>query len=1219
MRSKLIAVALFVVAVAAFAQSDRGTITGTITDQAGAVVAAAAVEAKNVDTGAVFPAASTGTGNYTIPQLPVGNYEISATVPGFKKYVRTGIAVQVAQTLRLDMTLEVGSASESISVSAEASLLKTETADVSQNVNVSTLNELPIMGVGSAASGSSGIRNPNNVVNLVPGTYYVPNSQVKINGAPTNSQSYRVEGMDATNQGFPYAAAQTQPSVDAIQEISVQTSNFAAEFGIVGGGFFNVTMRSGGNQYHGSAYDYLVNEVLNAGTPFTNSTDHPGQLIRPRARRNDYGFTLGGPVSIPKLYNGHDKTFFFFNYEQFREVQIINNTPITVPTAAYRNGDFSNLIALGGNAQLKDSKGNLLKDNQGNPIYAGEIFDPLTGNPFPGNIIPKNRIDPVAAAVQALIPLPSNPNSAFNNLLPTYPSDRVTSIPALKIDHMINDRQRLAFYWSLTRTDSNYSPTYGQSEGLPTPITATRGTHIHSQVERLNYDNTLSPTLLLHIGVGYQQNIFVDDAPVLDYNAVSALGLKGATLNRNFPIFNGFCPNAPGTFTAVCTATGGMANMGPSAGQTHSYWEKPAANASVTWVKENHTYKAGFDGYVQAVPTYPFSNTAGAYTFSGNETALPAVIASGAVNGSTGFPYASFLLGAVDQYNIAAPAAYRQSKKQMGLFAQDSWKVSRKLTLSYGVRWDYGTYYKEEHGRALNFSFTTPNPSTGNMPGAFIYEGSGPGQCNCDFAKNYPWAFAPRLGAAYQINPKTVVRAGWGIIYGQTSINSLGINSAGVAATTTATSPGLGKPATTLSTGIPVTPTWPNFSPGVLPLFASGGQALPTGVGYLDPQAGRPPRQNQWSIGIEREITPNLVVEAAYVGNRGVWWQAPSLKDINAVTPQILANYGLNIANGTDQTLLTSALSSAAAIARGFKAPYAGFSLSNTVAQSIRPFPQFSNIPVIGNPMGKTWYDSLQIKATKRLSHGLNVSSAFTWQKSQQVGVDGNANPAIAGTNFVNNVVGNPYTNKSIGLYDQPFVFVVAASYQIPKWAPTKVLSYALKDWQIGTLLQYSSGLPIPTPAATTSLASQLFQPTLMERVAGQPLYNVDLNCHCFDPSTTYVLNPKAWVNPAAGTFSDASPFYGDFRYQRHPMENLNFGRTFRFKERMSLNLRAEFSNIFNRTYLNNPSATTPLSALPPLNSLGQTTGGYGFINRGVTGTQFGQPRAGTIVVRFQF
>jgi len=1244
MRSFLRACCIFVIACAAFAQSDRGTITGTVTDAAGAVVANVAISARQIETGASFDTTTTATGNYTLTQLPVGPYEITATFPGFKRFVRSGVTVAVAQVLRIDIPLEVGAATDSVTITAEASLLKTESGDVSSNVQVQTLDQLPMLSVGSAAAGSSGIRNPNNVLNVVPGVYYVPNSQVKINGAQTNSYAYRVEGMDSTNIGFPYAAAQTQPSVDAIEEVAVQTSNFAPEFGQSGGGFFNVTMKGGSNQFHGSGYDYLVNEVLNAGVPFSFANPNPkgtaDGLYRPAARRNDYGFTVGGPVFIPKVYNGRDRTFFFFNFEQFRETQSVPFVD-TVPTQAYRGGNFSGALI-----QALTGPGGTKTDPLGNALVSNTIYDPLSRsvqngttveNPFANNTIPLAQMDPVALKIQSLIPLPTNTGN-INNFTTTQPSVRHTTIPSLKIDQMIGSKQKLSFYWSFTHTDSQFSQIYGNYDGFPLPITQARGTFIHSHVERLNYDYTVSPTVLAHIGVGYQQNNFFDDAPVLNYNASTSLGLNGATLNSRFPVFNGFC-TAPG-----CTAAGGLYGSAGALGpptQGHSYWEKPTTNESVTWVKENHTFKFGSDIYWSAVPQISYTNTAGAYSFNANETAFPSLVGTPLSGGSLGFPYASFLLGLVDGYNIAAVPDYRQSKKQLGFYAQDSWKVTRKLTFTYGVRYDFGTYYQEEHGRAVDFSPTTANPILGGYPGSFLYEGTGPGSCNCQFAKNYPYAFGPRVGVAYSINDKTVLRAGWGFIYGTTSVNGAGALTSGIVNTQTVSSSGLGNPATTLSKGIPTTPAFPSQT---LPLLPIGGQALPAGVSFVDPNLGRPPRQNQWSIGIEREVMKDLAFDVSYVGNRGVWWQAPGMVDLNAVTNQILQNHGFNLSDPATQTLLfggtgvtsllstaLSAVNPAIAAQYNIKAPYAGFAASNTVAQALRPFPQFANIPVLGPPLGKTWYDSLQTRLTKRFSHGLTVNSTFSWQKSQQlgtaggIGLEGNGNATVpngAGipTTYVNNVVGDPLGNKSISSLDQPILFTLAASYSLPKIHQLGVAKYVFQDWQVGTLLNYSSGLPIPVPAATTPLASQLFQPTYMNRVAGQPLYLVsNLNCHCFDPSTTPVLNQAAWTNPALGQFSTSSPYYGDFRYARHPVENINLGRTWRIKERMSLNLRVEFANFLNRAFIPNPTATNP-TVNPTHNGLGNLTGGFGFINTAYQPTvQAAQPRNGTIVMRLQF
>ena len=334
-------------ATGVLAQSDRGTITGTIADPAQAVVANASIEAKNIDTGVVYPGASSATGNYTLTSLqPGGNYELSITVPRFKKYTRRALTVQVAQTLRVDITLEVGSASESVTVSGAAPLLKTESGEQSHNVSTERLDNLPLLVTGDQA-GSSGIRNPYSVVALLPGSYYTgvisgAGLMVRINGAPSNTETILIDGQDATNGLGQSAQQQNQPGTDAIEEWAILTSNYAAQFGQAGGGIMNVTTKSGTNRYHGSGYDYFANEVLNAGQPFTD--DGRGNLIRSQQRRNDYGFTLGGPVWIPKVYNGREKTFFFWSAEEYRLGQSVLASPLSIPTAAFRTGGLSQAV-----------------------------------------------------------------------------------------------------------------------------------------------------------------------------------------------------------------------------------------------------------------------------------------------------------------------------------------------------------------------------------------------------------------------------------------------------------------------------------------------------------------------------------------------------------------------------------------------------------------------------------------------------------------------------------------------------------------------------------------------------------------------------------------------------------------------------------------------------------------------------------------------------------
>jgi hypothetical protein len=1211
---------LLVLSWAAFAQSDRGTITGTIADPAGVGIAHAAVAARNVDSGATYPVASSDTGNYTIGELPVGAYELTVKVPGFKEFIRRGLTIQVAQTLRIDVALEIGNATESVTVTAEASLLKTESGELSENVSIERLDNLPLLPTGPAA-GNSGIRNPYAVIALLPGSYYAGtgtaanNSTVQINGAPVNTEATLVEGMDATNPIGQGLVQFNQPGADSVQEFSVMTSNYPAEFGQSGGGIINVTMKAGTNQFHGTVYEYLVNEFLDAGQPFTNNGN--GGLIRPETRRNDFGGTIGGPVWIPKVYNGHNKTFFFFNFEQYRLTQNVIPTPISVPTAAYRQGNF-------GAAELTTQLGT---DPLGRPIYGNEIYDPQSvftangesvANPFPNNAIPLTRIDPVAMNIQNLLPQPTNTSLLANNYQNPYISTTTTTTPSIKGDQVLGPKGKLSFYYSKIR---NQEPIAVGANGLPEPLSTDSGTDIRSNTERLSYDYIISPTLLLHLGGGFMQSSLGQPAESV-FNAAT-IGLIGPfSQPAQFPVISGTA-NAQGGLGAATVGTAPGAALGQGA---HSYTisEQPTSIANLTWVKGNHTYKFGASMLIQGDINLNLSTLNGTYAFSNLQTALPYVAlnnSTGSVAGNTiGFPYASFLLGLVATGNIHPPSETRLGKSEWAGYIQDSWKVTRKFTLDYGLRYDYSTYFQEQFGRASDFSPNTPDPSAGGHPGAVIYQAN----CNCAFAHNYPWAFGPRLGAAYQVTPNTVARAGFAIAYAGTPEYGNG-GGGGAASDPFGPNANAFEPSMVLSQGSPLTAAqiaWPNLSPGYYPLVSAG--AAPVGAGppvVVDQNAGRPARNYQWSVGLQRQITGNLMVEAAYVGTRGIWWpfsgstsNPGDLVNYNYLSPQLLSTYGLSLNNPADLAILSAQVGSPTAGPFMDKIPYAGFPLTATVAQSLRPFPQFnSGLAPTWAPLGDTWYNSLQAKATKRFSHGLSATFAFTWSENLDT-MEGGSVPTD---------VGNRQTARMLDSLDRPLVTSWALNYTVPtilggsKSPGLKAVSWVARDWQIGGFFQYSSGSLIPPPLANASptLLTDVFQSTVQDRVPGVPLFTENLNCGCFNPATTFALNPAAWVNPPAGQFGTAT-FYNDYRYQRRPVENLALGRLFRIRESMSLNLRVEFQNVFNRTEVNNPSATNPQQA-QTVNAAGQTTAGFGFIN--TLGTTFAAPRQGMIVARFQF
>ncbi|MCU1335836.1 MAG: hypothetical protein JWO19_1417 [Bryobacterales bacterium] len=1241
MRSFLLFAGSFVFALAILGQSDRGTITGTISDPAGAVVASAKVEAKNIATSAVYSAASTDTGNYTLSQLPAGDYELNVAVQGFKKYVRQGITVQVAGTLRVDVVLEVGATTESVTVTESTPLLKTESGELSHNVSTDKLDNLPAITLGSGTSVGN-IRNPLQAITLLPGTAFATDNTLRVNGMPSSTYSIRIEGQDATNGISRQSTQVNQAGLDAIQEVTVQTSNYAAEFGQAGGGYFNYTMKSGTNQFHGSAYDYFVNEALNAGTPFTAGTgDKSNQHLRSAQRRNDYGFTFGGPIRIPKVYNGHDKSFFFFNFEQFRESQTVTTGLQNVPTLAYRAGDFS--AAQG--AQLTIG-GQPASDALGNPLFQNAVYDPKTQRvaldgsivrlQYPGNKIPLTDMDPVAARIQAMIPLPTNNGLINNYAVPAYTNFRHTEIPSIKIDHNISSTIKVAGYYSATRT---YSP---QADGYTQAFTNAYPQDTLSQTTRINYDQTITPTVLLHLGAGLLYTNTNQLTPQFDQ---STLGWGGNfTYSQAFPYISFGNDAARGGFSLPGNNATGQAFL-------FAYYKdiKPTSNASLTWVKGNHTIKTGGEVIFEGTPVQSYSRAHGNFTFAAQQSGNPWEEARG-LNSTTGLGYASFLLGRNSALQHSAGANGRLGDHSSGFYIQDTWKVTRKLTLDYGLRYDYVTLYKEEYGRMQNAALHLPNPAAGGRLGTVIYEAT----CNCSYNHNYPWAIGPRLGAAYQINAKTVLRVGAGLAYG-TSPNQQNLGYS-IGDFYTVTTPGYGEAADLLRDGNPYAPGnrfgnapifWPDFRPNY-PIEVSPGLRPPTSPFiYVDRNSGRPPRILQWSIGLQREITRNLVVEAAYVGNRGVWWTAPALstESYNALTPDILSAYGLNTNVAADRTLLTTRINSPAVISRfpwlaNPNNVYPGFPATSSLNQALRPQPQWGTLsPFLGPPLGDTWYDSLQAKVTKRFSHGLSVDSAFTWQKELALGANADTTYLTPAPALISDVF-NRNTNKQLSAFSRPLMLVVSFNYTTPRIAADgagmKVMSWMARDWIVAGLLRYQSGQLIRSPASNNGFFAQTLRNafgvfgggnTFWNRVQGQNLFLVDPNCKCFDPTTQLVLNPAAWTDAAPGQFGTSAAYYDNYRWQRQPAESLSLGRNFRlFREGMNFNIRAEFQNVFNRLYLANPALVnvsgfnpTPSSPSAPTvrNATGALSSGYGFVN--TFNGNGSQPRSGQIVARITF
>ncbi|HTA44077.1 MAG TPA: TonB-dependent receptor [Bryobacteraceae bacterium] len=1281
---------LLLCALAVYGQGNRGSITGTITDPQGGVTPNAAIDVKNADTGELFHGGTSSTGNYVIP-VPAGKYEMTVSVTGFKKYVRTNIEVVTATDTRQDVKLELGATTETITVTEEAPLLKTESGELSHTMTTNDVTQLPLLTTnGSGGStGNGNIRNPLQEVLLLPGTGFVNDNALVVNGLPANSENIRIEGQDSTSNIWKIAQQNSQGGVDAIQEVAVQTSNFNAEYGQAAGGYFNYTMKSGTNQFHGSGYDYFVNEGLNAGTPFTDRCTQSGlyctdtadrQHIRNRVRRNDYGFTVGGPVWIPKVYNGRNKSFFFVNFEQFRQNNLNGTTTTTVPTPAYRAGNFSTALCssyIGGAADGTGGTcvpypgvtqgGKPAVDTNNTPLVQGMIFNPYSTaivggqqvrTPFSNNTIPASLQDPVSLAIQKFLPLPNAPGDTNNYNVPAYRSFQHTTNVSVKMDQSLSSTIKISGYYSQLNT---FSPNV--NGGITPLFLGGADTNQWNHTTRLNYDQTITPTLLFHVGIGYFQTSEPHVAPPFDQ---STLGLKGYFANNIFPDLSGLV-GAQGGYGNAATLAGGVG----STFSATAYEEKPTANTSLTWVRGNHTFKAGGDYTQEGYPVPSLWRANGNFTFNAAETSDPWQFGQAlSATNPTGFAYASFMTGLPDVLQLNAPTDIRLGYHSLGVFLQDSWKVTRKLTVDYGLRYDYQTFMKEQYGRMQDASFSTFDPVTGHN-GAVLYGAT----CKCEFSHNYPYAFGPRLGFAYQIDTKTVIRGGGGIqydvaeapngvLYSAADYYTINPNGYGISPMQNTANPAQNG----LQGGNPYAPgnpygnvpvVWPNLNQNKYPFFNNGIAAPTQGASpfvFFDPQ-NRPGRTFTWSIGVQREVMKNLVAEIAYVGNRGSWFPAPNMDQIasNSLTPALLlSQFGIDFNNPNDRALLTDQITNPAVQARfpQFKTVlvngtltvpsiYPGFPASQTLQQALRNVPQWGGVsPWLGPPLGKTWYDSMQVKVTKRYSHGLQAQGNFTWAKGLVNGAASDSTYYLTGQALTTDIY-NYGDNKQLNQYVRPLAMTITFSYTTPKFSATgfgmKLLSQVTRDWQLSSVLRYQSGALIALPASLNQLTTQLgrtnplgFTNTFGNNywnLTGQPLLKFDPNCGCFNPQTTGVFNLGAFTDAPSGTWSNSAPFYNNFRWQRQPAESLAFARNFRLgpaERNYVLQIRAEFQNIFNRLFLAPPGVANTNPNLPIVTTTyaGQAINNSGFgsvatLNGG--GATGAQPRSGQIIARFTF
>lgn len=1141
---------------ALFAQSERGTITGTVRDASGAIVPAAKVTITNTNTGVAVSIPSSDTGDFTVPQLPVGIYSVRVEKDGFRPASLTGIELNASSTVRADAALEVGASTQAVEVSASGMTLSTENAKTSVTMNNKLVDELPLV-VGGA------LRSPFNLAAMTPEAKNLGGDNgFALGGGQAAGYGTVLDGVSAnTARALSQSwVAVNAPSIEAVTEFTVDTNGFKAEFGQASGGVMSFASKSGTNDFHGSVYEFMRNNALDANNFFNNRAG----LSRPVYKQHDFGASAGGPVWIPKLYNGRNKTFFFFSYEAFRNREGATGTRQTVPTAEMYDGDFRNWV---------DATGKQI------PIYdpTTQVISPtgaVTRQPFANNVIPKSLFDPVVQQAIStfksggVTPLPNNgaaPGTVGyvqnNYIISSGSVVKPNTKISVKGDHVFSEKSRISGYWGYNRTSE--TPGANGPAQLPGYFMNYNDTRRNSDVFRGSWDYTFSPTVFNHFyggGNNWKEN---HDPP--QATAVSGINWKDKICIGNVPD----CSQNLTNFTFS---------------NTYGQWGGPANNGSenlvmmfaddITFIKGKHTFKVG--GQFQRMYYNGFGRqcVAGCEGFSFLQTGRGGSTDFSVAGGS---PIASMLLGYANSGSIDTVRYIGQQWPSVAAYFQDDWRVSHNLTINLGLRWETTLPPTGENDSWSDFDPTRANPGAGGRLGALIYAGTGQGREGTrSLADSYYKAFGPRFGLAYTLKEKTVFRLSWGLSYANITTVTGSTHNLGFTLTDTQTDSTLGvQPRFLMKDGQP-TRVYPPF---IDPSFGNG-RDMPWWQGQ---EATRPPVYQSVNFSIQRQLTPTMVMEAAYNGSMGSRLQA-GLLQYNQLNPSMLSQY--------DVGLLRARIDSAPAVAAGFKEPFPGFiSLygnSATVAQALRPYPQFTGINTRnggGDHSGHSTYHSGMLRFEKRYSSGLQFQTSYVFSKL-----------LTDSDSYWSDTYGyamdhyNRGLEKSIGQFDITHNFKFGGVYDLPfgkgkKWLSNNTaLDLIAGGWRISGIATYASGQPL---GLTTTNSLPLFNGTMRPLIASYDNWRGKIAGDKFDPSVDSFLQPKGFFPDQLGvTFGNQTRYNPKLRQFGNLNENVSLAKTFRIKESVRLDFRAEAFNIFNRTRFGFSSGAANLSIQS--NQLGQ-------------------------------
>ena len=1117
-------------------QVNRATISGTVTDPSGAPIPGVTVTISG-ESGVAQTALTNDAGQYTVPSLPVGTYTAKFEISGFKTYVRERLTLEVSQTLRLDAQLEVGRLTETVSVEGTPQLIQRETPDVGTTVTREYLTMLPLsMGGGRypetfAYKLSAGVEG---------GTW-----TSRINGSPAFSKEVLLEGASVTTYLSGHFG-ESSVSMEALQEFKIQTSGLSAEYGRTAGGVFNFVMRSGQNQPHGTGFGTIRHEALNANTFLNNAAGRP----KAEDRQSNYGGSFGGPVQIPGVYNGRDRTFFFAAAEKFRVRSYVYSAPNrSVPQLEMYDGNLSRLLTttvVG-------------TDALGRPIFRGAIYDPRTlrevngafvADPFPNNIIPADRISQISRRIgeiakQHYAPL-SNALTA-NNLFPTQNTPEFDQNQwSFKIDQVLSNRQRLS--GSLARNTRprlllDAGGIWDANDPIGGPLSTARRQVINSWLARTAHEFTVSPTLFNSLIVSFNRMANPNRSAHVAAGCGALLGIAGVRQDGPCPRINWGAGPAGVSFDVI----------GDPQDDFQAYNSWGIANA-LSWAKGRHFMKFGIDLRGNQLNTRPLGNLAGTFNFTAAQTGIPGV-------NFVGHSFASFLLGGVQSASVGVPLGLAGRTFYYAGYAQDDFKVSPKLTLQLGLRYEYQPPAIEKHDRTSSFDVTVRDPLTGMM-GAVVFAGDGTGRTGRrTFVDSQTTNFGPRLGGAYALTDRTSLRGGYGIFYGANVFNGFSSVpfSRGFGGTDNISNPLAHTAMFDWNSGYPSAFVAAAIDPTSWRLG---------GVTHWDPDAGRIPRTQQWNANVQREVMKNLTVDIGYVGTRSsnVW--AGDLANKNQLDPKHLS-LGANL-----QSILRTDADAQRFGLPGL--PYPAFS-GGQLWQALVPFPHLARngigLTTFNAPLGKSQYDALQITVNRRHSNGLTVYGTYNFSKTLQ-----NMESALRNDNG-----GRPldYYNLDrewgLGDFDQTHNFKVAAVYDVPFGRDRTfgsslpgMIDAIVGGWTISFIGNYASGTPLRfTGSAIPGWNGRSNRVDVINPDGRSLLAGFDSSKFNAAAISQGDYADHRWIAP--GLIVDHAPFtlgsaplVLDVREPFFRNEDVSIQKTFRARQ-MRIQVRGELLNALNR------------------------------------------------------